>query len=503
MMIFQEAQGINAKSNGYTWDESWGLPYESLWSLLHKFSLLNHISLAECKRILKPDDAHGEFITELGGKLSVNKLGSILGIEGGLGQNLVHKIVHQSDRSWLVSPQLRSCQECLRYGYHSVFHQILSIKKCPVHQTELTIISCDFCGRSDRYDSFSRLGNSPYTCPHCGRAHWHPYDDTSGLSLRKLLALTGEQKGKLDALHDWFVASAKIAPYGASLKRWEGMAGSTSIGLRAQRKSIYELRGHEIPIFRGQITGLYPPVSVSCSLRNNTSRSIVQYGAPGHRSQLRGFECHEPRFSDIGILCLELDKAQDFQTSLRQVYKSIRRNIAKVFLNMAHRRCANSIERALWWEPTANSNTRICPWAFAYLFWRRNWEIRMRTNSPNKYANWKNFLFVNISDGDPVQNEWTTLRIFALECYWTFQECVLLARGMHRQQNFSWDPELIRGRLIPYWHINNLESSEPPSIYWWCRQPIHSKAFRLHGSLKHHRKDVAEQVKTIYWLPVS
>lgn len=507
MIIFQDSPSIDAKSSGYTWDESWVLPYESIWSLLHKFSALNLISLLDCKKLFKPECTHGEIITELGGKLSFDKLNRILAIGGGLDKNLVHKIIHQSDRPWLLSPHFRTCKTCLSYGYHCVFHQIMLIKKCPIHQTQLTIISCESCGHVDRYDGLGGYGNSPYSCPKCARKYWHPYDDASNFPQRKLLVLTGEQENKLDALYAWFDASAKIAPYGTNLKRWEGMARSASSRLDQSEKSIFERRGHEIPIFREHIIGLRPPESISCSVRSDISHSMVQY-VPKIRSKRTACHSinligHEPQFSDIGTMCLDLDEAQRFQTSLRQVYKSIRRHIAKVFLNGNHRRCANSIERALWWEPTANSNTRICPWAFAYLFWRRNWEKCIRASSQNKYANWKNFLLVDISGGDSAQNEWVTLRIFALECYWTFQECVLLARGMHRQQKFSWDPALIRGRLIPYWHINNQANPEMPSICWWSRKAVHFKALRLNESLKRHRRDVAEQIKTIYWLPVS
>ncbi len=195
-------------------------------------------------------------------------------------------------------------------------------------------------------------------------------------------------------------------------------------------------------------------------------------------------------------MCLDAEKG--IQTSLRHVYKSIRRHIAKVFLNKDHRRCANSIEHAMWWEPMANSDTKICPWAFAYLFWRRSWEKRIRANYPNKHANWKHFLKVTISADDPIQNEWITLRIFALECYWTFQESVLLARVMYRQQKFSWDSALIRGRLIPYWYIDNQANPRNPSICWWSRQPIHSKALRQNESIYRHNMDVAMQAKAIF-----
>lgn len=512
MMILQAVPRSDSSGIGYTWDESWILPYESIWSLVHKFAMLNRISLADCKTLFKPESNKGEGITELGCKLSSQKLAGTIGLGASLDRNLVHVIVHPTDRQWLLSPYLRSCQACFALGFHSIFHQVTSITKCPIHHENLLAAICEVCGSHELYDCMGavvgKYGGGPHTCAKCGNKLWKPYDNSGDLPHRNLLSITPEQKATLDDLYDWFTASARLAPYGANLKRWEAMAemltSSAPLGLIPHKKSIYNIRGHEIQIFRGHITGLRPPNSLSCSLRSDMSCSITQYGLkvrnPRYDNQPMG---REPQYSHIGLTCLDTDEAQGFQTNLRQIYKSIRRHIAKNFLkNNVHRRCANSIERAMWWEPTANSDSRICPWAFAYLFWRRNWEKRIRANSITKYADWKNFLLIKISDDDPAKNEWITLRIFALECYWTFQESVLLARGMHRRQKFSWDLALIRGRLIPYWHIDNQADPINPVMRWWARQPIHSKALKLKESIKRHRKDVAEQAKTIYWLPV-
>ncbi len=286
MMILQDVPSIGLVDSSYTWDESWVLPYESIWSMIHKFSALNMISLSECKKLFKLDEIHREVITELGGKLSLIKLTKILGMGSGLDKNLVHEIIHSSDRAWLLSPYLRSCHICFGHGYHSVFHQITVIKKCPIHQTELTITVCKSCGSGDRYDSLNtsaiQMSNSPYTCAKCGRKHWHPYDDIDTSPRRKLLVMTVEQTAKLDALHKWFVASAWIAPYGTDMKRWDCMAGMLSfpapIGMMPHRKSIYRLRGHEIQILRGQIIGLKPPESLTCSGGRKTTHSVVQYG---------------------------------------------------------------------------------------------------------------------------------------------------------------------------------------------------------------------------------
>lgn len=486
MTIIQETQ----HKHQYTWDKSWVLPYESIWSLLHKFSVLNRVSLSECKNLFKPDRARGGQITELGLRLCEEKVTRIIGLGASLDLNLVHGIVHPADRAWLVSPNLRSCRICLEHGYHSIFHQIMLIRRCPIHQIDLMT---------------SDWESGACAAPGCGEHGarlWFPYDDSNGSSERNLLALGGDQRAALDDLYEWFFASSKIAGCGASLKRWAG-SGDRS----APRKSRYERRMAEIPALRGCITGLRPPQSVICSLRGGTLRAVAQYGFrsnnPAAESRFAIPSNYGPQFNQLGFTCLDDKEASDLEAGLQQTYKSIRRHFSKTFLGHRHRSCARAVERAMWWEPTPDTSTPVCSWAFGYLFWRRHWEQAVRSKRWKKQATWNNFLFVTIADTDFNLNRWVTLRIFALECDWTFQESVLLARGMSGRQKFSWDPALIRGRLIPYWHIDSALNSWNPSICWWGRPPVHAKALRIKVAMRQHHRDVAAEAELIFRLPVA
>lgn len=506
MMILQEEPRCDSNYIGYTWDESWLLPYESIRSLLHKFSALNRISLHECKKLFKPESGV-EDITELGSKLSLRKLTGIIGVGGNLDSHLVHRIIHPADMPSLLSPYLRTCPICSAHGFHSIFHQVLPIEKCPIHQMGLIITTCGACGSYEMYDSMKiaagKYSGSPCACAKCGEILWQPYDHTIDSPKRNLLNITADQKARLDALYDWLIASARIVPYGTSMKRWEGMSDLLSkpapIGKVPHKKSIYQLRGHEVMAYRGMIIGMPPPDAITVSARKDTTYAVVQYGFKGDSKGGKGQRhCHngtsfEPRFNDSGIIYSETDKA--LRESLSPVYKSIRRHIAKVFLGGAHRKCVRSIEKAMWWEPGPDSNTQICPWTFAYLFWRRHWEKLERATQPHKYVHWKNFLSIQMADDDQSQNEWASRRIFALECYSTFQECVLLARGMSRQKKFGWDDAQIRGRFIPYWHVSKPPSyGEPLVLSWWGLEHIHTKALKLDVSMRQHRRDMASQI---------
>lgn len=505
-MILQDAPRSDSNGIGYTWDESWILPYESILSLMYKFSVLNQISLFDCKTLFKSESTMDGSVTELGCRLSSKKLTRIIGLGTALDRNLVHGIVHPADRSWLLSPYLRSCPICSALGFHSIFHQVMPISKCPIHQENLTVTKCKACGSHGVYDSMRTAAGkyigSTYACAKCGKKFWQLYDETIDSPQRNMLSITTEQKTKLDALYNWLTASAQAAPYGTNLKRWEAMSGLLTlpmpIGRVPHKKSIRQLRGREIMAYRGIVVGMPPPDSIANSIKTHTTHVVAQYGfMAGNRNNQRCCDrtSFEPQFNDSGAFYSGSDKV--LRESLSPVYKSIRRHIAKVFLGSDHQRCARMIEKAIWWEPGPDSNTRICPWAFAYLFWRRYWEKLERANHPNKYVSWKNFLSIKISTDNYGQNEWASLRIFALECYWTFQECVLLARGMHTQRKFGWDYAQIRGRFFPYWYISNQTHFENPSIHWWSRPLAHPKALKLNMSKNQHSRDVAMQAKEI------
>lgn len=501
-MMIQERQPSALSGSGYTWDESWILPYESIRSLIHKFAALNQISLPECKRLFRPERGE-EGITELGTKLSLEKVSRIIGLGTNLEMNLVDKLVHPTDRLSLVSAYLRTCPICSRHQFHSAFHQILSIKRCPVHLTELGLTTCGACGAHQMYKdldfAIGKYSVTPCVCAECGQRLWHPYDDAIDSSMRNLLVLTVEQKKNLDALNSWIRTAARTAACGASLERWESMSRllflPPPIGMVPHKKSISQIRGAEIMASRGMNIGAIPPAPIVNSTRGNTTSALVQYGFRKARRGKRDRPPMNPQFFGGGVVCSDADKA--LKESLGPIYKSVRRHIARVFLGSTHRKCAQSIEGAMWWEPGPDTHTPICPWAFAYLFWRRYWEERPRTHHPQKYVNWKYFLSVKLSADHQEQNEWVSLRIFALECYWTFQECVLLARGMHKQNRFSWDLARIRGRLLPYWVVDAQSEPDNPLIHWWARRPIHLIALNLERPVKQHRLDVANQVSII------
>ena len=64
------------------------------------------------------------------------------------------------------SEVLRYCRHCMARGYHSVLHQIESVKRCPAHRCALESI-CRRCGRQALHHVGLQLLESAYRCPYC------------------------------------------------------------------------------------------------------------------------------------------------------------------------------------------------------------------------------------------------------------------------------------------------------------------------------------------------
>ena len=92
----------------YTWNNSYVLPYESEWSICSKFCYLNGLNIREYKhyknKIYKPPTTY-----------------NIAMLRDIYFSRSLHKYVHV-------------CPKCIKYGYHSVFHQSSLFSHCFIHK---------------------------------------------------------------------------------------------------------------------------------------------------------------------------------------------------------------------------------------------------------------------------------------------------------------------------------------------------------------------------------
>ncbi len=197
-----------------TWNPQWISPTESLWCAFEKFRLMN---IATQKDIL---DLFGteKVKNQRSRKQSSNNLIEPQGIDGEsleiiLGMNLkklnlevLSEIIGviTDDIINFVSSDLRFCTECMTVGFHSIYHQILLLNKCPFHDKALRV-QCPKCKSKIPYSIAYINIETPFMC-NCG----HYLYDFTCRSNREDWALSNGFRLVLDDLNEWYRLSPVI-----------------------------------------------------------------------------------------------------------------------------------------------------------------------------------------------------------------------------------------------------------------------------------------------------
>lgn len=204
-----------------TWREEWVISqYESPWGILEKFKKANQADDNDIfnlfgaeKAKLNKTKSWGKTTRELVtlGGLDSKSLKNILGYDlKAINNSNLEKILGLftfSHKNIFLRENLHFCRDCLYYGYHSIFHQLNFIDKCPHHNRPLES-KCPKCGLKIPYEINSRSKYpKPFGCS-CGYILTSSYNDDYGymkkwtrkinldikiLELKRLLSLTSDQ----------------------------------------------------------------------------------------------------------------------------------------------------------------------------------------------------------------------------------------------------------------------------------------------------------------------
>lgn len=125
------------------WDKSWVRPYESIWSILNTYKAVNVISdYRTLMKVIGIDPnarvTHDYFISY---GIFCNVSNKINDIDNILSNFIpewykpqLEEITNKKDISDFFSDKISYCPECIKNGYHSIFHQLKGISKCPLHK---------------------------------------------------------------------------------------------------------------------------------------------------------------------------------------------------------------------------------------------------------------------------------------------------------------------------------------------------------------------------------
>lgn len=153
---------MEINSSKICWRKEWRRPYESLWSVFENIKIVNAIDGTDlCKN--NSNCSHYRRIYTLSKEFQ-DKMTELTGID--------FDEVKKSELSVSIRAlggdfriPLRYCDECVRFNYHSYFHQhIFNGGVCPFHLLELRKC-CPKCSKIIPFNSVALA--CPFTCS-CG-----------------------------------------------------------------------------------------------------------------------------------------------------------------------------------------------------------------------------------------------------------------------------------------------------------------------------------------------
>lgn len=154
----------------YGWLPNTIYPYESIWSLVQKFSSWNHCTVDifwrqfKTHQKLRPhleksifDESSFDW-TGFAKKLQIS--------DKRIMQAGYKYYLREGEEMFLASQTLRYCPSCLEIGFHSSIHQLLFIEKCPYHDIYL-VDKCQKCNSKITLNLNDKLITRPYICENC------------------------------------------------------------------------------------------------------------------------------------------------------------------------------------------------------------------------------------------------------------------------------------------------------------------------------------------------
>ncbi|MHC8366844.1 TniQ family protein [Pseudomonas sp. ZT5P21] len=159
------------------------IPYESVYSIICRFSLVNVITGVSLIKIIQPYGGtapawrhHSKNLAHIG-SVRNDVLQELLGLSAWQVESmfLVPTFVKSERHVALV---LRFCPACLAQGRHYTLFQFQLMDTCPVHGIGL-LGQCPHCGASTSYEMHANLFKYPYGCWRCGQHLGAPRDRQS------------------------------------------------------------------------------------------------------------------------------------------------------------------------------------------------------------------------------------------------------------------------------------------------------------------------------------
>ncbi|CAM4405790.1 TniQ family protein [Paenibacillus alkaliterrae] len=169
---------VKEKERRFTWNPGWISPFESMWGVFEKFKYANCATVRNLLQIFGTDDVksikshnigriHRDFLNLCSFKDEemTNAFGiPIKQINEENVQRLFYLIPKRPHNSKsFCRDHLHYCPECIKNGFHSLFHQFKLINECPYHQIPL-LHCCPECNRIMPFELSDNYSKAPFQC---------------------------------------------------------------------------------------------------------------------------------------------------------------------------------------------------------------------------------------------------------------------------------------------------------------------------------------------------
>lgn len=448
---FEKRADFDPKS--FCWRGELQTKYESFWSLLQKFALLNAINgttireifglaLADQKDCNWKDRDRADLRYLSGFDKEKLKSGFRLSDES-LNKSVVEFYVKKSEIKILSHNNLRFCYECLKDGFHSAIYQLLFFQKCPYHNSNFQT-NCPNCGNDIPYQLNKTAFNNPYSCSTCRHTFCEQMTKLGGK-----LSFSKSREVSLKLLSDWLICRSNSF----TIEKPITISSISSLKKTYSEMLLNNLSTHWFNVF-----------GASPKLKNILRKQKYQNEESIHvRGSFKAIIPEEKlEYSDSK---LDID--------LYSIYKSISRQFLKTHL-FNHSNCIENLGRTIWWDKaTLHSQGKVCVYANAFLLWRMYFEsVRHPIDLFRKFKGY-------VADRSKISwqppsykiSKAIIKKIFSLECYWAFYECKLLATEFNEKNIYSFNTvEYIKNDLLPHWTVElyDKKNSEENYYIYYC-----------------------------------
>jgi hypothetical protein len=477
---------------GYTKIDRWIIPYDSIYCLVNKFLVLNHMCLSRAKSLFQPPEID-KFITMtftlhgfrkwsydndlIFSKQALKILTSIGNTK--LSMHYLTNIINQEDFKWATSiDTLRYCEICITHGYHSIFHQILLFEECPIHKTKLLTV-CLFCNSKIPYE-VTNSDVEAFSCNQCGKRLWTHVVQKDGVLVENLLHLDWKVSHQLDEVFSWLLHLKKKLVFTP----------------RIERENVVELEASGKPFMPLQdIFSIWGEVEKAPAWLHLPGSQLKSHGRVTFGSRSTEF----PRlFVDKGTIVCEnnfyrkVRWAQwgrdlchlDLKLSISPIFKSIRRYLTKFYTRRLGIRCNITAKRS-WSIFNVPPMCRECQFGKALFYWRDLWQQHRKNEYRDVY--WESSYILIDGVVDLYAAKWVALWLLALECLWTFRQALAITDKITDEMARD---DILRGRLAFYFSVEIGSSEKHPTFHYWTGSNYQLPSYNCLPPTKMRRRSV-------------